>query len=83
MQQREREPKGSRLHMIGLHALATPSSRFAFLLTTLDGGLHIVTPSLELAQDTLGGHFAFQVFDCSFDSLVANGNFKGFALHCL
>ena len=77
---RARSRHGAR-QVVRLEALAATTSGFAHLLAALDRRLHVVPTALQLAQDAFTGHLALEVLDGSLDTLVANLDFKGFALN--
>ncbi len=41
-----------------------------------------MTATLELAENTLRGHFALEVFDSALDALVADLDLESLALNC-
>jgi hypothetical protein len=64
-------------------ALASPSSGLSRLLPLLDRRFHVVTASLELAEDTLGRHLALEVLDRALEPTFTDVNFDWFALNGL
>jgi len=68
-------------HLVGLQALPTTTSGFAHLFALLDRRLHVVPAPLQLAQDAFTRHLTLEVLDGSLDTLIANLDFKGFALN--
>lgn len=64
-----------------LDSLATTTSGFRFLLTTLHGGLHVVTASLELTKDSFGSHFTLEVLYGALKALVADLNLDRLTLN--
>lgn len=68
-------------HDIHLRPLAATTSSLGGLLATLDRGLHVVPAPLELAENSLSGHFPLEVLDRALDSFVTHGDFERFALN--
>src|SRR5262249_15137681 len=68
-------------HHVHLRPLAAATGGLGGLLPALHRRLHVVAATLELAQDTLGGHLPLQVLDGALDSLVAHGDLERLALN--
>lgn len=67
--------------LFGTHALATTPCCLGNLLPKLDGGLHVMTPALELAKGTLASHLALEVLDRTLDAFVSDLHLERPALH--
>jgi hypothetical protein len=61
--------------------LATATSHLRDLLALLDRRLHVMTPLLQLAQQTFCGQLALQVLDGSFNPFAVDDDLKGLALY--
>jgi hypothetical protein len=70
------------LFAIGTLALAPATRSLAHLLPALDRRLHVVAPSLELAENALTGHLPLEMFDGSLDALVPDLDLEGSTLDC-
>ena len=71
----------SKTWLFGTYALATTTSGLGNLLANLDGGLHVMTTALELAEGPLCCHLALEVLDGTLDSSVSNLHLERPALH--
>jgi hypothetical protein len=63
------------------NALAAAACGLRGFLTLLDRRLHVVTATLELPEDALGGHLALEVLDRTLESTFTNVNFDRLALY--
>lgn len=63
------------------NALSATSRGLGSLLTALDGGLHVVAATLELAWDPLGRHLSFEVLDRAVETTLAHVDFDGPTLY--
>ena len=63
------------------NALASAARGLRGFLTLLDRWFHVVTATLELPEDALGGHLALEVLDRTFESTFTNVNFDRLALY--
>lgn len=73
---------GSEPSLFGTDALTAAASGLGDLLADLDRGLHVVTPTLQLAEGTLCCHFALEVLDCTLDATISNLDLERPTLYC-